>query len=402
MSLNYKSPITGDKSSIDGAGSDQMRNFFWIKKALIEARKEQYFTKLAKAIDLPKHMGKTVKVYEYVPLLDDRNINDQGIDAKGATIADGNIYGSSKDIGFMTAKLPVLSENGGKVNRVGFTRYQLESSIVKMGFHYDFTNESLVFDSDAQLKEHLARETVNGAVQMYESLLQMDLLAGAGVIVYPGASTTDATMTGEGADPSVVTYEGLMRLDQVLTDNRTPRHTTIIKGSTKIDTRTIPSCRIMYVGSEIKMLLRGMKDMFGNKAFIEVHYYADAANLLEGEIGSIDSFRIIEVPEMLHWGGVGAEATNNPGYRTTTVEGKEKYDVYPMLVVGDDSFSTIGFQTGGESVKFDIITKMPGRETASRNDDPFGESGFSSIKWYYGTLIKRPERIALYKTVAPI
>lgn len=402
MTLNYKAPIAGDKSSIDGEGSDQMRNFFWIKKALIEARKEQYFTKLAKAIDLPKHMGKTVKVYEYVPLLDDRNINDQGLDAKGAVIADGNIYGSSKDIGTIVGKLPVLTENGGKVNRVGFTRYALESSIVKMGFHYDFTNESLVFDSDSQLKEHLSRETVNGATQMYESLLQMDLLAGAGVVVYPGAVTSDAEMTGEGAEASVVTYEGLMRMDQVLTDNRTPRHTKIIAGSTKIDTRTISSARILYVGSEVKMLLRGMKDMFGNKAFIEAHHYADAANLLDGEIGSIDSYRIIEVPEMLSWEGEGAEVTDNPGFRASTKDSVERYDIFPMLVVGDDSFSTIGFQTGGESVKFDIITKMPGRETASRESDPFGETGFSSIKWYYGTLIKRPERIALYKTVAPI
>ena len=42
-----------------------------------------------------------------------------------------------------------------------------------------------------------------------------------------------------------------------------------------------------------------------------------------------------------------------------------------------------------------------GRETADRND-PYGETGFSSIKWYYGILIKRPERIGLVKTVAPI
>lgn len=402
MSLNYKAPILGEKSSIDGEGSDQMRNFFWIKKSLIEAKKEQYFTKLAKAIDLPKHYGKTVKVYEYVPVLDDRNINDQGIDAQGATIQDGNLYGSSKDIGYIQGKLPVLGENGGKVNRIGFTRLQLESSIHKMGYHYDFTAESLAFDSDSQLKEHLARETINAATQMYEALLQMDLLAGAGVVVYPGAATTDEELTGEGDKPSVVTYEGLMRLDQILTDNRTPRHTKIITGSTKVDTRTISSARILYVGSEIKMLLRGMTDMFGNKAFIEVHHYADAANVLDGEIGSIDSFRIIEVPEMLHWAGAGAEVTDNPGYRTSVKDGKERYDVYPMLVVGNESFSTIGFQTGGESVKFDIITKMPGRETADRVNDPFGESGFSSIKWYYGTLITRPERIGLYKTVAPI
>jgi N4-gp56 family major capsid protein len=33
-----------------------------------------------------KHFGKEIKVYHYIPLLDDRNINDQGIDATGVTI----------------------------------------------------------------------------------------------------------------------------------------------------------------------------------------------------------------------------------------------------------------------------------------------------------------------------
>ena len=47
------------------------------------------------------------------------------------------------------------------------------------------------------------------------------------------------------------------------------------------------------------------------------------------------------------------------------------------------------------------MTKMPGRETADRNE-PYGETGFSSIKWYYGILIRRPERLAVAKVVAPI
>lgn len=50
-------------------------------------------------------------------------------------------------------------------------------------------------------------------------------------------------------------------------------------------------------------------------------------------------------------------------------------------------------------MKFKIITKMPGEKTADRND-PYGEMGFSSIKWYYGTMILRPERIGVIKTVA--
>lgn len=400
--LNYNAPIDGQKSSIDGANSDQMNTFFWLKKAIIQSRKDQYFMPLASVTNMPKNYGKTIKVYEYVPLLDDKNINDQGIDANGATIVNGNLYGSSKDIGTITSRLPLLTENGGRVNRVGFTRLSREGSIHKFGFFYEFTQESLDFDSDDGLKEHLARELMNGAVQLTEAVLQKDLLAAAGTILYAGAATSDDEVTGEGAAPSVVSYKNLMRLDQILTDNRTPTQTTIITGSRMIDTRVIGSTRVMYVGSELVPELKAMKDLFGNKAFIEVQHYGDAGTLMNGEIGSIDKFRIIQVPEMLHWAGAGAEATSaNPGYRTSTVNGTEHYDVFPMLVVGDDSFTSIGFQTDGKSVKFTVMTKMPGKETADRND-PYGETGFSSIKWYYGILVKRPERLALIKTVAPL
>lgn len=399
--LNYNAPIDGQKSSIDGAGSDQMNTYYWLKKAIIQSRKDQYFMPLANTVNMPKNYGKTVKVYEYVPLLDDKNINDQGIDANGATIVNGNLYGSSKDVGNITSKLPLLSENGGRVNRVGFTRIAREGSIHKFGFFYEFTQESLDFDSDDQLKEHLSRELMNGAVQLTEAVLQKDLLAAAGTVLYAGAAVSDATITGEGSTPSVVSYKNLMRLDQILTENRTPTQTTIITGSKLTDTKVLGGTRVMYVGSELVPELKAMKDLFGNKAFIEVQHYADAGTLMNGEIGCIDKFRIIQVPEMLHWAGAGAQVGTNPGYRSSMVGGQEHYDVFPMLVVGDDSFSTIGFQTDGKSVKFTIMTKMPGKETADRND-PYGETGFSSIKWYYGILVKRPERLALIKTVAPL
>jgi N4-gp56 family major capsid protein len=393
--LNYNTG--GATSDIDGAGSSQTNTFFWLKKALITARKEQYFMPLASVTNMPKHYGKTIKVYEYVPLLDDRNANDQGLDAAGAIIANGNLYGSSKDIGNITSKLPTLTENGGRVNRVGFTRLQREGSITKFGFFHEFTQESLDFDSDSELMDHLSRELVTGATQLTEAVLQKDLLANAGVVIYAGAAVSNATMTGEGTE-SLVSYANLMRLDQTLTDNRTPRQTTVITGSRLVDTKTIPAARVMFIGSELVPVVKGMKDLFNNPAFIPVQQYGDAGTVLNGEIGTVDAFRIVQVPEMLHWADVGAAVTGaNEGYRNTG----GNYNVYPMLCVGDDSFTTIGFQTDGKTVKFSVMTKMPGRETADRND-PYGETGFSSIKWYYGVLIKRPERIGLIKTVAPL
>lgn len=393
----YNDPAGGTPSSVEGAGSSQMNEFFWQRKALVEAKKEMFFMPLADVTSMPKHYGKEIRVYHYIPLLDDRNVNDQGIDASGTVIADGNLYGSSKDIGTIDSKLPTLTENGGRVNRVGFTRIMRKGSIEKFGFFTEFTQESLDFDSDAELYMHLSREMVTGATQLTEAVLQKDLLAAAGVVMYAGEAVSDATIDGEATEVSVANYDDLMRLARILNDNRTPKQTKVITGSRLIDTKTISSGRVMYIGSELESIVKGMKDLFDNPAFIPVQQYAAAATVLNGEIGTVDQFRIVVVPEMLHWAGVGADVTTNPGYE----ESGGKYSVYPMLVVGDGSFTTIGFQTDGKSMKFKITTKKPGRATADRND-PYGETGFSSIKWYYGTLFMRPERIAVLKTLAKI
>lgn len=372
----------------------QMTNFYWYKKALVDAAKEMYFGQLADGKTMPKHYGKTMKLYHYIPLLDDRNVNDQGIDASGATITNGNLYGSSKDIGVIPGKLPVLTENGGRVNRVGFTRVSLEGSITKFGFFYDWTQEAMDFDNDAELMQHLTTESVRGANEITEDQLQIDLLNGAGVVRYPGVAMADEDLTGEGI-VSEVTYDDLIKLGITLNDNRCPMQTTVIKGSLMTDTRTIPGARALYVGSELELTLRKMQDPFGNAAFIPVQHYADGGNTLKGEIGTIAHFRIIVVPEMMKYAGVGQTAIANPGYHETN----GKYDGFPMLCVGSGSFATIGFQTDGKSVKFVTTTKKPGPETASPAD-PYGETGFTSIKWYYGSIIMRPEWIGMIKTVA--
>lgn len=397
MPMQYNDPNT-TPSSVEGAGSAQMNTFFYWRKALVEATKEMYFSPLADVVSMPKHMGKTIKVYHYIPLLDDRNVNDQGIDAAGATIADGNLYGSSKDVGTITGKLPLLSETGGRVNRVGFTRLQREGSIQKMGMFTEWTQDSLDFDSDADLYEHISRELVTGANQLTEAVLQKDLLGFAGVVVYTGSATQDSEISGEGADPSVVTYEDMMRLSRVLNDNRTPKQTKVIAGSRMIDTKTIAAGRVMYIGSELESTVKGMTDLFGNAAFVPVHQYANGAGTtMNGEIGTVDEFRIVVVPEMQHWEGAGAVETTNPGYMSTG----GNYDIFPMLVVGEGSFTTIGFQSGGKSFKFKIVTKMPGEKVADKMD-PYGETGFSSIKWFYGFLGLRNERMGLIKTVAKV
>ena len=469
--MQYNNPAGGSQSSV----GTQLNTQYYEKQALIELKKTQFFGQLADVTSMPKNFGKKIKRYHYLPLLDDANLNDQGIDAAGVTISgstysvtvpravlavanagkvaaaaalndntsgvvatagadnsagagfatltlvggtvfnvstqakgnaivalnlgasyvqrSGNLYGSTKDVGSIPGKLPVLSETGGRVNRVGFKRKELEGSFEKFGFFDEYTKESLDFDTDAELQSHIHREMLNGAGEITEDALQIDLLNAAGVIKYAG----NATQNSEVGVDDLVSYGDIMRLSIDLDNNRTPKGITHITGTRMVDTKTIPSARVMYVGSELLPTLKAMKDLHNNQAFITVEKYAAGGSTVTGEAGAIDQFRIVVVPEMMKWAGAGADATSD----ATCYETGGRFDVFPMLVVGEQSFTTIGFQTDGKSVKFVITHKAPGKETADRND-PYGETGFMSIKWYYGFMILRPERIGLIKTAAKL
>ena len=387
MPRQYNDPAGGDESQV----GTQIRTDVYEKRALIEMRREQHFGQLANVRSMPKHMGKTMKMYQYLPLLDDENNNDQGLDAGGSELVDGNLYGSSKDVGSIPGKMPVLSESGGRVNRVGFKRKEIEGSISKFGFFDEYTQESMDFDSDADLLMHINREMLNGAGEITEDLLQIDLLMSAGVVKYAGAASSDDTVDAT----SIVTYDDLLRLSIDLDQNRTPKQTKVITGTRLVDTKTIPGGRVMYVGSELQPTIEGMTDLHGNQAFIPVQKYGSGGTILNGEIGTVGYFRIVVVPEMMKFAGAGADASGT----STHYETGDAYDVFPMLVVGDASFSTIGFQTDGKTVKFKIKHSKPGSE-ASYAMDPYGETGFMSIKWFYGFLLERAERIAMIKTAA--
>ena len=425
----YNSPTTDVAGTASSIGPQAITDYYF-KKALIAVRDHQYFMPLADVRAMPKHMGKTIKQDVYVPLLDDLNINDQGINADGNVLdkdewsawsaegveqgyaytsaelaqtgagADGqiakngqNLYGSSKDTGTIQSKIPLLRENGGRVNRVGFTRRQIEGSLLKRGFFTEYTQESMDFDSDSELLSHIVEEALVGANELTEAELQADLITNAtsnGTAYFMSAATGE-TSTNKLAVDEVVTYTDLMNLSIALDDNKTPRGTKIIAGSRMVDTKTINGGRIMYVGSALIPVLRAMQDLHSQPAFVSVEKYADAGNIVNGEIGTVDQFRIVVVPEMQYDAGGGAAGADTPG------TGANGADIYPMLVVGDGAFTTIGFQTDGKSVKFSVIHKKPGKEIAAL-EDPYGEVGFYSIKWYYGFMALRPERLGIIWT----
>lgn len=506
MTQQYNAPTDSSPSSV----GVQITTHAYERKALIEARREMFFGQLADVTSMPKNMGKEIKRFHYLPILDDSNINDQGLDAAGAVIAtteytlaipslignpkdyeaaggvttkrayvagdyvycangtantsrwklmtgavavggdasagtsktntqmaavlntaivggtftvledvitcdslniyytteaaataaakivggsvkiqrSGNLYGSSKDIGLIPNKIPLIHENAGKVNGVGMTRIDLTGTMENFGFHASYTADSLNFDTDADLLMHTNRELMNAAMKITEDALQIDLINNAGVVRYTGNATDNYTLN----ENDELTYRDLMQLSIDLDNNRCPKQTTVITGTRLIDTKVIPACRVAYIGSELIPTLEAMEDLHGNPAFIPVEAYAAGTTVLTGERGRIGDFRFIIVPDMVRFSGQGGYSTSATFYDTNGM-----LDVFPILVVGEESFTTIGFNTDGKSNKFKTKNMKP--DELYSLDNPFGKKGFMSIEWWYGFLLLRGERLALIKTV---
>lgn len=409
MVMQYNNPASGEAAGIDSGvdgtniwATEQINTAYWDRRGLYETRKDRYFSSLADVTAMPTHYGKTIRKYNVVPLLDDRNVNDQGLDAAGAKYANGNLYGSSKDIGSIVSKLPIISENGGKVNRVGFSRILLEGTMENYGIYHEITEDAMSFDSMDTLYADISRELISGAVQMSEAMLQIDLLDAAGVERFGGVATSLSTMSGNNIYRSVVTYDDLQQMSIQLDNNQCPKTMNMIKGSRMVDTITVDNGRLLYCGSEMLPTLTSMVDYFGKPAFVSVEHYGYSGDhkkgidLIYGEVGKIGQFRIIIVPEMLSHKGAGAlEGANDENYQVTNGH----FDVFPLLCIGTDSFTTTGFQTGGSSeFKFKIISQIAGEVVTL--EDPYAKTGFTSLEFWYGFLSLRPERIAVQWSLA--
>ena len=386
----------------------QLVDFMFIKKALAEQAKEIVFSNMSSTIEIPKHTGTAIKRYVDVLMLDDKNINDQGIDAAGQTGAlsknpNGNLYGSSRDIGVIADRLPALGEQGGRVNRVGFKRLTIQGTMQKYGFFYEFTQDALNFDTQADLLQNMSREAVRGATQLQEAMLQKDLLDNCGTVYVPGTGFADwdtdtaTSLKASVDDTAIPTYKDFMKFKLMLDDLRVPGSTSMFTGTRYIDTKTIPSARFAFISNALLPMLEQVKDFNNQPAWVPVEQYAAGGYTHPKEVGKIGNFRFIVVPEALYWGGAGAAPAQNSIHRATN----SKLDVYPILVIGEDAFTTIGFQTNGRDGKIKVMTKMPGLETASF-DDPYGSRGFTSMQWWYGFLAQRPERLACMYTVAEL
>ena len=423
----------GGKTS--GSTEVQLNDFHYSKTAIREAQKIRFFSQMGDRLTQPKHKGETIKKEREFPILHKNNKADYGIDANNAatlvsqvffaidkdgkelgafktmedakneagcvkvTQSSGALFNGDADYAVLKGAFPSLAEEGGEVNQVNARTTIIEAKVAEFGMYTPFTKKAIDMDTKEGFLIKKSRDLGVAKSMTFEAQLQNTLLAHSELNQLM-CDTGDAVNICDLDEDSELTYADLRMLSQAAKKNDIPKDTKMITGSNKFATTTVAKAYYLFCGPELIPTLEDMQHN-GVNVWKPVEEYADGAkgSVAQGEIGKIGMFRFIEVPDMQKYAGKGAEvdsAGSAKGLHTREVAGTEHYDVFPLLLVGSDSFATIGFE--GDSAE--IKTALPGK--AIPGLDPYGKKGSVSLAWYFGALIYKPERIMSLACTAKI
>lgn len=347
---------------------------------------------------LPPKMGKTFKISKWQHIYD--------LDEGDANFA-ANGYLGRRDLASVTTNLAnsgsagTIAEGAGAVNQVTPTKVTVETDIARYGFMIEYTDEVVLFSEDPVQVKY--REELGYLVnQAHEDLVQRDMLTGAGIVINAGTSgnigTIGATITADdtNAENFKVSFDLIRKGVKALVRNRAKRNTSIVSGSTKIDTRAVNKAFYAIVGPEVKYDLEELQRGSGNAesfAYIPAYQYAAAGNLAEGEIGSMHDVRFIESEGALYEAAAGSAIPGS--YAGSLSNDGANFDVFPVLFPTEGSFAALGLQGKG---KVQFISKSPMEATDLAN--PYGTKGFFSANMWYAGLVLQPEKLLRINVLA--
>jgi len=180
---------------------------------------------------------------------------------------------------------------------------------------------------------------------------------------YGGAGTTIATVDGK------LTAKILRKIARSLAANHTKKITSILAPSPNIGTKPVESAFLVFCSSDIEADLR---DTTAFPAYTPVAAYGSRKPMHENELGSFEQFRFIASPELIPFQNGGAAV----GATACLSTGGANIDVYPLIVVGQESYGTVALR-GAKS--FDLSVIPVGNKDSA---DPLGQRGYIGAKFY--------------------
>lgn len=426
--------VYGGVSGLSTHGQNTIVHYY-DKAGVKAANAINVYAQFADRRSMPLKMGMTYKVSKWLHIFDRQLDPDSQVGGTHADFA-AKGYLTSRNVADVSAGFPTLAEGAGAVNKQTIKKVTIETAFARYGEMLDYSDEVEMFAED-MVQVHYREELGLLANRRAEDLIQLDMLS-TSTVMYTGTATAlvevgqDASLqNGDNDDNARVSYDLIRRAVRKLVRNRAEKNTSIVTGSTKIDTRTINKAFYAIIGPEIKYdlesLIRGTVAANGTTEYVYVpaYKYAAASNLAEGEVGSMNDVRFIESESAVVYSGGGsltsgaANAMNGDGsyagsLAVTThtaasaaamntftgtanyADTEQRYDVFPILFPTKGSFATVGLKGHGK-IKFNA---QPPSKIELAN--PYGTQGFFSYNMWYAGIILREERLLKILTCASV
>lgn len=185
---------------------------------------------------------------------------------------------------------------------------------------------------------------------------------------YGGTGTTLATVNGK------ITPKLLRKISRSLAINHSKKITSILAATPMIGTKPIEAAYLVFCSTDVEADLRDTT-VFPN--YTPVAAYGSRKPMHENEIGSFENFRFIASPELIPFQNAGVLI----GATACLSSGGTNIDVYPLIIVGQESYGTVALR-GSKS--FDLSVIPVGNKDSA---DPLGQRGYAGSKFYAASVL---------------
>lgn len=227
--------------------------------------------------------------------------------------------------------------------------------LVSISDRVDDLGEDPVLKDASMLCGEQAGETIERLI--------WDVLQTGTSVFRAGGGATRATVNGP------ITLNLQRQATRLLKNNRAMKITSMVSSSVKYGTEAIDAAYLAFGHTDLEADLRN------TAGFVPTEKYG-SMKALPYEIGKIEDVRYILTPVLAPFINAGAAAGS-----TLVTTGGTAADVYPLIVVGKDSYGHVALK-GSEAITPTILN--PGTPDKA---DPLGQIGYVGWKTYHKAFI---------------
>lgn len=321
---------------------------------LAHAKPYEVLAKAGRQVQMPKNQSDTYVARRYLPY--------------GATAASPNIFfpNATGDRG-NTIVQAHLTQEGVTPSPDSITPVDITEVVQQYSCLYGFSDKTYdLYEDDipAQMKVQIGER-----VGLVNEMIVYGKLKSCTNQFYGGAGTSRTTVAGP------MTLDLQSAVVRSLMANHAMPVTKVLKASAQFGTDPVAPGYFAYTHTDLERMIRDLPN------FVPAEKYASGTPEM-GEIGKCERFRYVLSPDLPSYQDAGAAVASWTGTGTAYSTTGTSMDVYPIIVMGAESFSQIAVR--GTSA-LDPTFLPPGEKSKS---DPLGQRGYAGTSWWKATMIE--------------